>query len=232
MPSTTAPGHGQKPQPLLRHSSPHAFPSSSKAMVFPRTAGKGERRRCSACTSLLANGNSGSGPHLGFPRLVQPSEKLAMVLLPFARGLDGDGSPGKGSASRCSRCHAASGSVPQRIASGYRGEPACSRQPPASGGRWRHSSHHFPISEQIYEPPKSSPAALQEGWGWGLAGGGELFAGNCESTFLHGCVPLCNGNPLSRVKRRPSYHDLLCRFPWIPCTINKKRNFKPVFNPA
>lgn len=100
----------------------------------------------------------------------------------------------------------------------------------SEGGRWRQSSHHFPVSEQIYEPPKSSPAALQEGWGWGLAGG--LFAGNCESTFLHGCVPLCNGNPLSRVKRRPSYHDLLCRFPWIPCTINKKRNFKPVFNPA
>lgn len=177
VPSTTAPGHGQKPQPLLQHPSPHAFPSSSKATVFPRTAGKGERRRCSACTSLLANGNSGSGPHLGFPRLVQPSEKLAMVLLPFARGLDGDGSPGKGSASRCSRCHAASGSVPQRTASGYRGEPACSRQPPASGGRWRHSSHHFPISEQIYEPPKSSPAALQEGWGWGLAAGGGCLRG-------------------------------------------------------
>lgn len=64
------------------------------------------------------------------------------------------------------------------------------------------------------------------------AGPGGLLEGNCESTFLHGCVPLCNGNPLSRVKRRPSYHDLLCRFPWIPCTINKKRNFKPVFNPA
>lgn len=78
---------------------------------------------------------------------------------------------GEARMSRRSRCRAASGSVPQRIPPGYRGEPARSRLPPASGGRWRHRSHHFPISEQIYEPPQSSPAALQEGWGWGLAGG-------------------------------------------------------------
>lgn len=155
----------QNPEPFLRHPCPHAFPASSGAMVFLGTAGKGERRRCPACTSLPANGNSGSGPRSGFPHLVQPSEKLAMVLLPLGAGL-GAGMGAQGRA-RGYPAAAASGSGPQRIAAGYRGEPAAS----APGGRWRHSSHHFPISEQIYEPPQSSPAALQEGWGWGLAGG-------------------------------------------------------------
>lgn len=89
----------------------------------------------------------------------------------------------------------------------------------------------FPSRSRFMSLPKAllQPSRKAGTGGWR---GGGLFAGNCESTFLHGCVPLCNGNPLSRVKRRPSYHDLLCRFPWIPCTINKKRNFKPVFNPA
>lgn len=224
MPSTTPPGSSQKPQSFLQHPFSHTFPSSFKETAFLRTAGKGEHRRCPACTSPLASGNSGSGPRLGFPHLCEPREKLAGVFLPVVRGL-GAGLRvwARGRASQC-REQLRPAEHRRRVPRGPAARAA------SEGGRWRQSSHHFPVSEQIYEPPKSSPAALQEGWGWGLAGG--LFAGNCESTFLHGCVPLCNGNPLSRVKRRPSYHDLLCRFPWIPCTINKKRNFKPVFNPA
>ena len=78
-------------------------------MAFLRTTGKGERRRCPAYTSLLANGNWGSGPLLGFPHLGERSEKLAGVLLPFVRGL---GARGRG---RASRCRPVSGSVLQRI---------------------------------------------------------------------------------------------------------------------
>lgn len=90
----------------------------------------------------------------------------------------------------------------------------------------------FPSRSRFMSLPKALLQPSRKAGAGGWREGGVVFAGNCESTFLHGCVPLCNGNPLSRVKRRPSYHDLLCRFPWIPCTINKKRNFKPVFNPA
>lgn len=99
-----------------------------------------------------------------------------------------------------------------------------------SGTQRGHEEDAAPGPRAELPSPRSAGCRLP--CGKARAGPGGLLEGNCESTFLHGCVPLCNGNPLSRVKRRPSYHDLLCRFPWIPCTINKKRNFKPVFNPA
>lgn len=103
---SSAQHHGPNPQLFLRHPAPHALPASSKSAVFLSSAGRGEGRRCPACTSLPANGNSGSGPRLGFPRLVQPSEKLAVVLLlPSAWGLEQGWEPGEGAVrvSRCSR---------------------------------------------------------------------------------------------------------------------------------
>lgn len=130
-----------------------------------------------------------------------------------------DGSPGKGNCGFPSAHHTR-----------YHGEPPAPGSLLLQGDNPATVPITFPSRSRFMSLPKlscSPPGRLGLG-----AGGGELFVGNCESTFLHGCVPLCNGNPLSRVKRRPSYHDLLCRFPWIPCTINKKRNFKPVFNPA
>lgn len=232
MPSITPPGSSQKMQSFLRHPFPYAFLSSFKVMAFLRTTGKGERRRRPACTSLLANGNLESGPRLGFPHLGEPSEKLARVLLPFVRGLGaGDASPRKGK------------SIP--LLRRERLRPAAHRQQGTAGSLRALGSLlllgdaggrvpiTFPSRSRFTSLPKALPQPSRKAGvgGWRGRGGG-LFAGNCESTFLHGCVPLCNGNPLSRVKRRPSYHDLLCRFPWIPCTINKKRNFKPVFNPA
>lgn len=97
MPSTAPPGSSQNPQSFLWHPFLHTFPSSFKAMACLRTTGKDESRRRPACTSLLANGNLGSGPRLGFPHLGEPSEKLAGVLLPFVRSLGArDASPGKG----------------------------------------------------------------------------------------------------------------------------------------
>lgn len=229
MPSTTPPGSSQNPQSFLRHPFPHTFPSSFKAMAFPRTTRKGERRRCPACTSLLANGNLGSGSCLGFPHLGEPSEKLAGVLLPFVQGLGaGDASPDKGKSiplpcreRLCPAAHRWQGTAGSLHALGsllLLGD---------AGGRVPIT---LPSRSRFMSLPNALPQPSRKAGAGGWRGG--LFAGNCESTFLHGCVPLCNGNPLSRVKRRPSYHDLLCRFPWIPCTINKKRNFKPVFNPA
>jgi len=227
VPSTTPPGSNQKPQSFLQHPFPHTFPSSFKAMAFLRI--KAEHGRCPARTALLAKGNLGSGPRLGFPRLSELSEKLAGVLLPCVRGLGAaDASLGKG---KSIPPRAVSGSVLQRVA-GRLPQGACALS--AASCFWGTLEAEFPslshLRADLRASQKLSPQLSRKAGARGWQGG--LFAGNCESTFLHGCVPLCNGNPLSRVKRRPSYHDLLCRFPWIPCTINKKRNFKPVFNPA
>lgn len=127
VPSTTAPGRGQNPQPFLCHPSPHALPAPSRAAGFLRSAGRGERWGCPACISLPANGNSGSGPRSGFPRSVQPSEKLAMVLLPSARGSEQGWEPGKGEV-RVSRRQRRRRLRPAAHRARYRGElPAASR---------------------------------------------------------------------------------------------------------
>lgn len=127
VPSTTAPGRGQNPQPFLCHPSPHALPAPSRAAGFLRSAGRGERWGCPACTSLPANGNSRSGPRSGFPRSVQPSEKLAMVLLPSARGSEQGWEPGKGEV-RVSRRQRRRRLRPAAHRARYRGElPAASR---------------------------------------------------------------------------------------------------------
>lgn len=201
VPSATAPGHGQKPQPFLRHPSVHALPAPSRAAVFPRAAGKGERGRCPACTSLPANGNSGSGPRLSFPRLVQPSVKLAMVLLPFARGLEQgwepsegevqgleqgweprkgevqrDGSPGKGRCGYPAAPAAAPPAAPSRSASrqgsaGSRPAPGCLLLLGDAGGTVPIT---FPSRSRFMSLPKALLQPSRKAGAGGWRGGGSL----------------------------------------------------------
>lgn len=188
--------------PFPQHPFPHASPTPPLKRRLPcEWQGK-----VAAAAALPAN----CGSEMARGRIRDPAHAQAAL----TEASQAEGSPRRSSAP----CPVAAGCGSTAAAGPRGGRPLAPADAAGSA----------PIA-RIYEPPRSPPAALQEGTGWGLGG---LFAGNCESALLHGCVPLCNGNPLSRVKRRPSYHDLLCRFPWIPCTINKKRNFKPVFNPA
>lgn len=184
----------------------HPFPHASLTPPLKRRLPCEWQGKVAAAAALPAN----CGSEMARGRIRDPAHAQAAL----TEASQAEGSP------RCSSapCSVAAGCGSTAAAGPRGGRPLAPADAAGSA----------PIA-RIYEPPRSPPAALQEGTGWGLGG---LFAGNCESALLHGCVPLCNGNPLSRVKRRPSYHDLLCRFPWIPCTINKKRNFKPVFNPA